>query len=124
MPKDQALFNQFVQYLSIGLAHQANIAAVGTTFICLKQRELFVSYLQPIVLGTLKQALLASPTSFSSTLFDEAEVSSLFNITKQSSNLKIKPGHDRHSVIRSFKITIVRVDLRLGHLITLGIRGA
>ena len=88
VPRDRALFDQFVSSLSIGLSHQANMAAAGMSFTCLKRRELYVNHLQPIFSESLKHSLLASPVSFSQYLFPESDVDRLISLTSQSSSLK------------------------------------
>ena len=64
------------------------MAAAGTSFTCLKHRELYVNHLQPIFSDSLKIALLVSPTSFSQSLFLELDVDRLISLTSQSSTLK------------------------------------
>ena len=75
VPKDQQLFNQFVSSLSMSLAHQSNVAAADANFTCLKHRCLLVRHLEPIYPENLKQDLLASSSSFASSLFDESKLS-------------------------------------------------
>ena len=88
LPNDRSLFDQMVSSLSIGLAHQANMAAAGTSFMVLKRREVYVSRLQPIFPASIKSALLGSPTCSSDTLFHEAELSRLLELANSSSSFK------------------------------------
>ena len=87
-PKDENLFHQFVSSLSIGLSHQSNLAAAGTSFTCLKRRELYVSHLPPIYTEPMKQSLLSSPASLGSSLFKEEDVARLSELADRAGNIK------------------------------------
>ena len=80
--------NQFVSSLSMSLSHQASVAAAGANFTCLKRRRLLVRHLQPIYPEVLKQAVLASPSSFASSLFGESELGKFIALSGQSSSLR------------------------------------
>ena len=88
VPQDENMFHQFVSSLSIGLSHQANIAAAGTSFTCLKRRELYVSHLPPIYSESMKKSLLSSPASLGSSLFKEEDVTRLSELADRGSNIK------------------------------------
>lgn len=47
VPSDPALFDNLITSVSMGLAHQANIAAGCTTFVGRKRRDLYLSHLPP-----------------------------------------------------------------------------
>ena len=87
VPKGQALFLQLVSSLSMGLAHQANIASAGVSFATLKRRHYYVN---PLILGypdCLKKVLLASPTLSAAFLFREEDITCLVKVTNQSSSI-------------------------------------
>ena len=88
VPRDETLFHQFVSSLSIGLSHQANLSAAGTSFSCLKRRELYVSHLPPIYSESMKRSLLASPASLGSALFKPEDVERFSVLADRSSNIK------------------------------------
>ena len=88
VPKDQQLFQQFISSLSMGMAHQANIAAAGTTFSALKRRQLYASHFLPSYPEALKQAALASPTCFTSSLFSDEDLTRLASVSNEASSIK------------------------------------
>ena len=87
VPKDQTLFHQLVSSLSMGLAHQANIASAGASFTTLKRRHYYVDHLKPVYPDCLKRVLLASPALSSASLFREEDIARLVEVTNQSSSI-------------------------------------
>ena len=68
-PADPSLFNQLVNSLSKGLAHQASVSASHTAFICHKRREFYLSHLPAYFSDVTKHSMLESPVVFADTLF-------------------------------------------------------
>ena len=85
VPRDETLFHQFVSSLSFGLSHQANLSAAGTSFTCLKRRELYVSHLPPIYSESMRHSLLAS---LGSALFKPEDVERFSVLADRSSDIK------------------------------------
>ena len=81
--KDPALFVQLVSSISKSMAHQANIAASWTTFICHKRRQLLLSHLPAYFPDTHKKVLLSVPSALSSSLFKEDDVKYLLDIAQK-----------------------------------------
>ena len=88
VPKDQALFRQFISSLSMGLAHQANMSAAGISFTTLKRRALYSSHFLPSYPEALKKSALGAPACFSSSLFLEEDLSKLAAISNESSSIR------------------------------------
>ena len=87
-PSDPALFNQLVTALSKSLAHQAQISASHTAFLCHRRREFYLSHLPAYFSDVSKRSMLSSPAVFADTLFREDDVSRLLEATRSSSSLK------------------------------------
>ena len=85
-PVDPALFHQLVTALSKSLAHQAQITASHTTFLCC--REFYLSHLPAYFSDVSKHSMLSSPAVFADSLFREEDVSRLLEATRFSSSLK------------------------------------
>ena len=89
VPSDQSLFLQLVNSLSMGLAHQANIAASGITFSTLKRRQLYHGHLHKTYSASLRKELLKAPAcSSSGSLFREEDISKLLTVSDQTSSLR------------------------------------
>ena len=89
-PSDPALFNQLVTALSKSLAHQAQISASHTAFLCHRHREFYLSHLPAYFSDVSKRSMLSSPAVFADTLFREDDVSRLLEATCSSSSLKLQ----------------------------------
>ena len=87
-PADPALFYQLVTALSKSLAHQAQVTASHTTFLCHRHREFYLSYLPAYFSDVSKRSMLSSPAVFAASLFREEDVSRLLEATWSSSSLK------------------------------------
>ena len=87
-PADPALFHQLVTALSKSLAHQAQITASHTTFLCHRRREFYLSHLPAYFSDVSKRSMLSSPAVFADSLFREEDVSHLLEATRSSSSLK------------------------------------
>ena len=87
-PADSALFNQLVTALSKSLAHQAQVSAFHTAFLCHRRREFYLSHLPAYFSDVSKRSMLSSPAVFADTLFREEDVSCLLEATCSSSSLK------------------------------------
>ena len=85
---DPALFNQLVTALSKSLAHQAQVTASHTTFLCHRRREFYLSHLPAYFSNVTKRAMLSSPAVYADSLFREEDVSHLLEATRSSSSLK------------------------------------
>ena len=85
---DPALFNQLVTALSKSLAHQAQVSASHTTFLCHRRREFYLSHLPAYFSDVSKRSMLSSPADFADSLFHEEDVSRLLEATSTSSSLK------------------------------------
>ena len=88
VPKDQSLFRQYISSLSMGLAHQANIAAAGTSFATLKRRQSYAAHFLPSYPDALKKAALAAPACSASSLFLEEDLSKLAAVSNEASSIK------------------------------------
>ena len=87
-PADPALFNQLVTGLSKSLAHQAQVSASHTSFICHRHREFYLSHLPMYFSDVTKRSMLSSPAFFADSLFREEDVAHLLKATRSSSSLK------------------------------------
>ena len=87
-PADPALFNQLVTALSKSLAHQAQVSASHTAFLCHRRREFYLSHLPAYFSDVSKRSMLSSPGVFADSLFREEDVSRLLKVTRSSSSLK------------------------------------
>ena len=87
-PADPALFNQLVTALSKSLAHQAQVSASHTAFLCHCRREFYLSHLPDYFSDVSKRSMLSSPAVFVDSLFREEDVSCLLEATRSSSSLK------------------------------------
>ena len=87
-PADPALFNQLVTALSKSLAHQAQVSASHTAFLCHRRREFYLSHLPAYFSDVSKRSMLSSPTVFADSLFREEDVSRLLEATRSSPSLK------------------------------------
>ena len=87
-PADPALFNQLVTALSKSLAHQAQVSASHTAFLCHRRREFYLSHLPAYFSDVSKRSMLSSPAVFADSLFREEDVSRLLEVTRSSSSLK------------------------------------
>ena len=88
IPADPALFNQLVTALSKSLAHQAQVSASHTSFLCHRRREFYLSHLPAYFSDINKCLMLSSPAVFTDTLFCEEDVARLLESTRSSSSLK------------------------------------
>ena len=87
-PADPTLFSQLVTALSKSLAHQAQVTASHTAFLCHRRREFYLSHL-PLYFGDVtKRSMLFSPAVYADSLFHEEDVSSLLESTRSASSLK------------------------------------
>ena len=86
-PADSALFNQLVTALSKSLAHQAQVSASHTSFLCHRHREFYLSHLPAYFSDVNKRSLLSSPAVFGDTLFHEEDVARLLESARSSSSL-------------------------------------
>ena len=91
-PADPALFNQLVTALSKSLAHQAQVSASHTAFLCLRHREFYLSHLPAYFSDVTKRLMLSSPAVFADSLFREEDVSRLLKATLSSSS-QVPTGH-------------------------------
>ena len=73
-PTDPALFNQLVTALSKSLAHQAQVSASHTTYICYKRREFYPPHLSAYFSDVAKCSMLSSPAVFTDSLVREEDV--------------------------------------------------
>ena len=87
-PADPALFNQLVTALSKSLAHQAQVSASHTAFLCHRRREFYLSHLPAYFSDVTKRSMLSSPAVFADSLFREEVVSRLLEATRSLSSLK------------------------------------
>ena len=87
-PADPALFNQLVTALSKSLAHQAQVSASLTAFLCYRRREFYLSHLPAYFSDVSKRSMLSSPAVFADSLFREEDVSHLLEATRYSSSLR------------------------------------
>ena len=87
-PADPALFNQLVTALSKSLAHQAQVTASHTAFLCHCRREFYLSHLPAYFSDVTKRSMLSSPAVYADSLFREEDVSCLLEATRSSSSLK------------------------------------
>ena len=88
-PADPALFNQLVTAHSKSLAHQAQVSASHTTYICHKRREFnfYLSHLPAYFSDVTKLSMLSSPAVFADSLFREEDVSRFLDATLSFSSL-------------------------------------
>ena len=87
-PADLALFNQLVTALSKSLAHQVQVTASHTAFLCHRCREFYLSRLPAYFSDVTKPSMLSSPAAYADSLFHEEDVSRLLEATRCSSSLK------------------------------------
>ena len=87
-PADPALFHHLVTSLSKSLAHQAQVTASHTTFLCNRRRECYLSHLPTYFSDVTKRSMRSSPAVFADSLFHEEDVSRLLEATRSSSSLK------------------------------------
>ena len=87
-PADPALFNQLMTALSKSLAHQAQVSASHTAYICHKQREFYLSHLPAYFSDVTKCSMLSSPAVFADSLFHEEDVTRFLDATRSSSSLR------------------------------------
>ena len=87
-PADPALFSQLVTVLSKSLAHQAQVSASHTAFLCHRRREFYLSHLPAYFSDVSKRSMLSSPAVFADSLFREEDISRLLEATSSSSSLK------------------------------------
>ena len=87
-PADLALFHQLVTALSKSLAHQAQVTASHTAFLCHRHCEFYLSHLLAYFSDVSKRSMLSSPAVFADSLFREEDVSCLLEATRSSSSLK------------------------------------
>ena len=85
-PADPALFHHLVTSLSKSLAHQAQVTASHTVFLCHCRREFYLSHLPAYFSDVTKRSMLSSPAVFAD--FREEDVSRLLEATLSSSSLK------------------------------------
>ena len=81
-PADPALFNQHVTALSKSLAHQAQVSASHTAFLCHRRCEFYLSHLPAYFSDVSKRSMLSSPAVFVDSLFREEDVSRLLEATR------------------------------------------
>ena len=87
-PADPELFNQLVTALSKSLAHQAQVTASHTAFLCHRRREFYLSHLLAYFSNVTKHSMLSYPAVYAVSLFREEDVSRLLEATRSSSSLK------------------------------------
>ena len=87
-PADPALFNQLVTALSKSLAHQAQVTASHTAFLCQCRREFYLSHLPAYFSDVNKQSMLSSPAVYADSLFREDDVARLLEATRSSFSFK------------------------------------
>ena len=87
-PADPELFNQLVTALSKSLAHQAQVTASHTAFLCHRHREFYLSHLLAYFSNVTKHSMLSYPAVYAISLFREEDVSRLLEATRSSSSLK------------------------------------
>ena len=87
-PADPALFRHLVTALSKSLAHQAQVTASHTAFLCHRRREFYLSHLPAYFSDVSKRSMLSSPAVFADSVFREEDVSCLLEATQSSSSLK------------------------------------
>ena len=85
---DPALFNQLITALSKSLAHQAQVTASHTAFLCQCRREFYLSHLPAYFSDVTKQSMLSSPAVYADSLFREGDVACLLEATRSFSSLK------------------------------------
>ena len=71
--------------LSKSLAHQAQVTASHTAFLCHRRREF---YLPAYFSDVIKRSMLSSPAVYADSLFREEDVSRLLEATRSASSLK------------------------------------
>ena len=74
--------------LSKNLAHQAQVSASHTAFLCHRRCEFYLSHLSAYFSDVTKWSMLSSPAVFVYSLFREEDVSRLLEATRSSSSLK------------------------------------
>ena len=87
-PSYPALFNKLVTTLSKSLAHQAQVSASHTSFLCHRRREFYLSHLPAYFSDVNKRSLLSAPAVFADSLFREEDVTRLLESTRSTSSLK------------------------------------
>ena len=87
-PADPALFHHLVTSLSKSLAHQAQVTASHTAFLCHRRHEFYLSHLPVYFSDVSKRSMLFSLVVFADSLFREEYVSRLLEATLSSSSLK------------------------------------
>ena len=87
-PADPALFNQLVTALSKSLAHQAQVTALHTAFLCQCRHEFYLSHLPAYFSDVTKRSMLSSSAVYVDSLFREEDVARLLEATRSSSSLK------------------------------------
>ena len=87
-PADSALFKQLVTALSKSLAHQTQVSASHTAFLCRRRQEFYLSHLPAYFSDVTKRSMLSSPAVFADSLFREEDVARLLEATRSSSSLK------------------------------------
>ena len=87
-PADPVLFHHLVTALSKSLAHQAQVTASHTAFLCHRRREFYLSHLPAYFSNVSKRSMLSSPAVFADSRFREEDVSHLLEATRSSSSLK------------------------------------
>ena len=87
-PADPALFNQLETALSKSLAHQGQVSASHTAFLCHRRREFYLSHLPAYFSDVSKRSMLSSSAVFTDSLFRGEDVSRLLEATRSSSSLK------------------------------------
>ena len=87
-PADPALFNQLVMALSKSFAHQTQVSASHTAYICHKWLEFYLSHLPTYFSNVTKCSMLSSPAVFVDSLFREEDVTRFLDATRSSSSLR------------------------------------
>ena len=88
LPNDQALFQTLVSSLSMGLAHQANMASSGITFAALKRRQLYTSHMPDHYSKSLRKELLKAASCSGVSLFKSEDLVRLSASNQESSSLR------------------------------------
>ena len=88
LPNDQALFQTLISSLSMGLAHQANMASSGITFATLKRRQLYTSHMPEHYSKSLRKELLKAPSCTGISLFRPEDLVRLAASNQESSSLR------------------------------------
>ena len=87
-PSDQALFNQLLSSVTIGLADIAASSAAGVNFTTYKRRQFYTSHLPAYFPEPQRDSLLVAPANLASSLFREEDIKDLLDVSNACTSLK------------------------------------